>query len=178
MILVDSFVHADLHPGNIFVDIRHSPAQIVILDVGLITALSARDKNNFYELLSAVAARRGEDAARALTKYQPHLSKETVESFVREMTPIINKVTEKPLAEVEVAEIFHSVLRIARKHKVIIESNFTTLVVGTIVLEGLGRQLDPTINFIKEAVPFLKNDPAFVMKYVNTRLSRDIPIDK
>jgi aarF domain-containing kinase len=36
-----------------------------------------------------------------------------------------------------------------------IEGNFATLVVGTVVLEGLGRQLDPQLNLLEAAVPFL-----------------------
>jgi aarF domain-containing kinase len=60
MMLVDNFVHADLHPGNILVDEgrdgSNSSPQVVLLDVGLITQLSEKDRENFLKLFSAVVA--------------------------------------------------------------------------------------------------------------------------
>lgn len=58
MMLVDNFVHADLHPGNILIDEGHqgNAPQVVLLDVGLTTQLSEKDRENFLKLFSAVVA--------------------------------------------------------------------------------------------------------------------------
>mmetsp|Transcript_6034 Transcript_6034/g.13284 ORF Transcript_6034/g.13284 Transcript_6034/m.13284 type:complete len:94 (-) Transcript_6034:195-476(-) len=42
-----------------------------------------------------------------------------------------------------------------RVHRVKIESNFATLTMAIVVVEGLGRQLDPHISLIQEAAPFV-----------------------
>ena len=47
------------------------------------------------------------------------------------------------------------VLTTVRNHYVKMESNFATLVMGTMVLEGLGKQLDPTLNLIKVSHLFI-----------------------
>jgi aarF domain-containing kinase len=54
--------------------------------------------------------------------------------------------------------LVEKILTTTRKHGVHLEGGFSTLLVGTIVLEGLGRQLDPDINFLEEAVPFLPSE--------------------
>ena len=44
---------------------------------------------------------------------------------------------------------------LVRRHKVKVEPNFTTLVMAIVVLEGLGRQLDPSLDLFAVAVPML-----------------------
>jgi predicted unusual protein kinase regulating ubiquinone biosynthesis (AarF/ABC1/UbiB family) len=51
------------------------------------------------------------------------------------------------------------VLHLVSKYKVQIEGNFATLCVATAVLEGIGRQLDPEINILGEAVPYFEKSP-------------------
>ena len=56
--------------------------------------------------------------------------------------------------------ILHAlVLNLVRQYRVQIEGNFATLCVGTAVLEGIGRQLDPDLNLLGEAVPYFEQSP-------------------
>jgi aarF domain-containing kinase len=41
-----------------------------------------------------------------------------------------------------------------------LESNFASIVVAIMVLEGLGRSLDPTLDILEAAKPFLFKGPA------------------
>jgi predicted unusual protein kinase regulating ubiquinone biosynthesis (AarF/ABC1/UbiB family) len=54
-----------------------------------------------------------------------------------ELNKLIGKVQFNRLAEVPLSEIFFEMLGVARKNKVILEANFTTLVIGTVVIEGI-----------------------------------------
>jgi predicted unusual protein kinase regulating ubiquinone biosynthesis (AarF/ABC1/UbiB family) len=111
------------------------------------------------------------------------------------------KVKLTRLDEVPLAEIFFEMLSIARRHRVILEANFTTLIIGTVVIEGapppklpppplsdlsngnkccntaagLGRQLDPDINLLQRAVPLLVKDRAIRDAYIKARLSARLP---
>jgi len=53
-----------------------------------------------------------------------------------------------------VAPILLQALAVARRYRVALEGNFATLCVGTLVLEGVGRQLDPDLDILEAAVPF------------------------
>ena len=48
-------------------------------------------------------------------------------------------------------------MQLVREHHVRIESNFTNLVMGIVVLEGLGRQLDENLDIFQTALPILKH---------------------
>jgi aarF domain-containing kinase len=175
MALLDAFVHADLHPGNILVDSTRGPgkAQLVFLDAGLVTELSPRDRENFRALFSAVAAGDGRLAARLMAAGQT-LAPGALEAFSDDIERVVNLVASRPLAEVQVGHVFSEILASGRRHRVRIEPNFSTLVVGTLVLEGLGRQLDPDINIIQRAKHFLGKDPSVIAALVRARLSRPI----
>ena len=59
------------------------------------------------------------------------------------------------LGKVQIGEVLLEVTSLVRTHRVKVESNFTTLVMAIVVLEGLGRQLDPTLDLFSVALPML-----------------------
>ncbi|CAN0857944.1 Probable serine/threonine-protein kinase abkC, partial [Linum grandiflorum] len=75
MLLVDNFIHAEMHPGNILVRIaaRNKPSvkkrlfkskpHVIFLDVGMTAELSKNDRVNLLEFFKAVARRDGRTAA-------------------------------------------------------------------------------------------------------------------
>ncbi|XP_042477447.1 probable serine/threonine-protein kinase abkC isoform X1 [Macadamia integrifolia] len=69
MLLVDNFLHADMHPGNILVrvapskSLRKPKPHVIFLDVGMTTELSKSDRENLLEFFKAVVLRDGRTAA-------------------------------------------------------------------------------------------------------------------
>jgi predicted unusual protein kinase regulating ubiquinone biosynthesis (AarF/ABC1/UbiB family) len=78
-----------------------------------------------------------------------------IEAYRQEMAQLFNSVTKRRLKDIEAGKFLQQIMEVARKHKVTLDGNFSTLMVGTIVLEGIGRQLDPDINFMEMSRPFL-----------------------
>ena len=77
------------------------------------------------------------------------------EKFKSEMGALLLDARSRPIQEIEVAAILSRILALVRKHRIKIESAFTAVNVGIMVLEGVGRQLDPTLDLVREATPFL-----------------------
>lgn len=73
MLLVDNFIHADLHPGNILIRVKQrkpfskrlfqSRPHIVLLDVGMTAELAKKDGENLLHIFKAIAQRDGRKAA-------------------------------------------------------------------------------------------------------------------
>eukprot|EP00817_Percolomonadidae_sp_ATCC50343_P006709 CAMPEP_0117424488 /NCGR_PEP_ID=MMETSP0758-20121206/4898_1 /TAXON_ID=63605 /ORGANISM="Percolomonas cosmopolitus, Strain AE-1 (ATCC 50343)" /LENGTH=590 /DNA_ID=CAMNT_0005208299 /DNA_START=116 /DNA_END=1888 /DNA_ORIENTATION=- len=168
MLVVDNFLHGDLHPGNIMVRFNEANAcpELVVLDAGLVCALSPRDKQNFLDLFLAITKREGAQVAELMIRRSdryadvdlltlPKEEQEKLEGFRQGMKNLVHEIIDLPVGEIEVGMIMSNVLELGRLYRVPVEANFTTLVIGSIVIEGLGRQLNPTLRFVEEAKPML-----------------------
>ena len=59
------------------------------------------------------------------------------------------------LGHVKIGEVLLEVTSLLRTHQVQADPTFTTLVCSIVVLEGLGRQLDPSLDLFSVALPLL-----------------------
>jgi aarF domain-containing kinase len=59
------------------------------------------------------------------------------------------------LLQIQAAELLTSVFSALSKHKVKLESNFASIIIAIMVLEGLGRVLDPELDLLEKARPIL-----------------------
>ena len=79
------------------------------------------------------------------------------EGFKKEMTEIIEEVHENglTLGRIGIGDLLRRVLTLCYRHRVKLESNFASVVIAMGVLDGLGRRLDPDINLLRLAVPYV-----------------------
>lgn len=90
------------------------------------------------------------------------------------MSILIEKVLKTPLKQLEVGLILRNVLDLSKKYHVKMESSFTTIALGTIIIEGIGRQLDPDFDFVNAAKPYLQKDFQLVKMYLNRVFQQNI----
>jgi len=173
--LNDNFVHADLHPGNILVRITNGDqqfaqlqdikqltdpvTQIIILDCGLVSELDTHERESFILLLAAVAAKNGKKGAKLMIERAQENNCLDPAKFEEEMDALFTTISKQPLGQVRIGMALGNILNLVRKYQVKIDSHFATLIVGIIVLEGLGRQLNPDLNLLQEALPYLYKIP-------------------
>lgn len=160
MLFVDNFAHADMHSGNLLVRKRGKrDEELILLDAGLTVELGEEQRRNFVDLFVAVVEKNGEKVGKLLVERSPDASmcrdrtafSEDVAALVRKATSV-RKLT---LAELGVAQLITELLALCYVHKVKLDSTFVNVVVAVAIVEGLGRQLDPHIDLLYEAAPFV-----------------------
>ncbi|XP_043825272.1 uncharacterized aarF domain-containing protein kinase 2 [Dromiciops gliroides] len=190
MVFVDNFVHADLHPGNILVqgadfpkesqvgqrmlgnmydtlmsEVRptSSPLRLVLLDAGIVAGLQVADLENFRAVFTAVAMGQGERVAELILHHSRANECQDVERFKTEMAVLVTQARKNTitLEKLQVSNLLSSVFKLLMTHKVKLESNFASIVFAIMVLEGLGRSLDPKLDILEAAKPFLIKNSTF-----------------
>ncbi|KAJ8761603.1 hypothetical protein K2173_004379 [Erythroxylum novogranatense] len=156
MLLVDNFIHADMHPGNILVRMAQnkssrknpfkSKPHVIFLDVGMTAELSQRDRVNLLEFFKAVARRDGRTAAECTLRLSKQQNCPNPKAFVEEVEVAFDFWATPEGDLVHPAECIQQLLEKVRRHKVNIDGNVCTVMVTTLVLEGWQRKLDPTYN--------------------------------
>ncbi|XP_063225567.1 uncharacterized aarF domain-containing protein kinase 2-like isoform X3 [Bacillus rossius redtenbacheri] len=179
MVFEDNFVHGDLHPGNMLVQERarsgavqkrgwlsglrvrprlpQAPERrLVVLDCGIVTRLDARGEKALKAVFSAVANNDGDRVAELFLEHSNHQCDDPA-GFKQEMRELVTAALSKnvTLQSVQVAGLLSSLFQTITKHKVKLDGSFSSIILAMMVLEGLGRSLDPTIDVVDKAKPFL-----------------------
>ena len=115
---------------------------------------------NFKRLFRALGAGDGRKAARLMLEHAPEHSCEDPTAFEEGVQRIVQGVGLGSrgafnLKALKIGDVLLELTTLVRVHRVKVEPNFTTLVTAIVVLEGLGRQLDPTLDLFAVALPLL-----------------------
>ena len=153
MVFIDGFVHADLHPGNI---ILASDERVVLLDFGVVSEIPADLLRPWAETFLALAQQDGAAAARLFYSYAPSVGSVDYAAFERDVIAHFRTLYGKKLSEVEVSEAVSGMMNILRRHRVEVDATFTVVNIALLVAEGLGKQLDPGIDLLPLALPYLE----------------------
>ena len=171
MIFEDGFVHADLHPGNILIT---PDDQIALLDLGLVGELDDPHRKGFARFFAAWAQRDGDTMARLMYDMSANAraeenaragrSAERVDeaAFERYRAAIIEFVGRywgQRMGEVQVGKVLFDMLAILRRHRVRVNPTFTIVNIAIAVTEGIGKQLDPSLDLMAEALPYFLAHP-------------------
>lgn len=144
MLFVHNLVHADLHGGNVLV--RRGDGRIVVLDCGLVVSLQPVQRRNFLDLFMALSLGDGIRGARCMLDGSVGSHCEDPAQFQRDMDAIFRRVGRAHFGTAPLGPALLDVLRCTQRHRVRLDSSFASLVSAAIVLEGIGRQLNPALN--------------------------------
>ncbi|CAB9517143.1 ABC1 family protein C21C3.03, mitochondrial [Seminavis robusta] len=137
---------------------------IVFLDAGIVTSLDDNDRRNLKDLFRAVILNEGYEAGRLMVeraKYERCSQTEGgVEAFATGVGDIVAEFHDRrksglTLGAVRIGSLLGQVLDLCRVHGVEIDPSMASIVISTLVLEGLGRSLEPTLNLMDCAIPFV-----------------------
>jgi ubiquinone biosynthesis protein len=151
MIFDDGFVHADLHPGNIFITPDN---KVALIDLGLTAELSDEYRRVFAEFFGAWAGADGKNMARLMVKFSPKAEVRDYPSYEAEICEFVKRYDQKMLGDVQLSAVIFDMMGIMRRHRVRVNAVFTMVNLAIAVTEGLGRQLDDRLDLLSETVPF------------------------
>lgn len=159
MLLVDNFIHADMHPGNILVRLSQnsssrkrlfkSKPHVIFLDVGMTAELSQGDRINLINFFKAVATRDGRTAAESALSLSKRQNCPNPKAFIEEVEESFTFWGTPEGDLVHPADCMQQLLEKVRRHRVNIDGNVCTVMVTTLVLEGWQRKLDPGYNVMQ-----------------------------
>jgi ubiquinone biosynthesis protein len=153
MIYHHGFVHADLHPGNVF----YLPGnRIALLDLGLVARLDDDARRTIAEINFYMAAGMGKELAALMGAETVWSSPDAFAAFEADVIGYVARVHGRPLEELQITALIGEIFNLLRRHRVRAKADFTVVNIALMVVEGIGRKFDPTLNPSVEARPWLE----------------------
>ncbi|MBE1287044.1 MAG: ubiquinone biosynthesis regulatory protein kinase UbiB [Alteromonadaceae bacterium] len=154
----DSFFHADMHPGNIFVglDRPHDPYYIGI-DYGIVGTLNAQDKHYLAANFIAFFNRDYRKVAELHVDSGWVPSDTNVDDLEVAIRAVCDPIFQKPLNEISFGHVLLQLFNTARRFNMQVQPQLVLLQKTLLYVEGLGRLLYPQLDLWATAKPFLEN---------------------
>ena len=149
----DNFFHADMHPGNIFVE---PSGRYIAVDFGIVGSLTSEDQRYLAENLLAFFNRDYKRVA------ELHIASEWVprgtgiDDFEAAIRTVCEPIFNKPLSEISFGHFLVNLFQTARRFHMEIQPQLVLLQKTLLYIEGLGRQLYPQLDLWATAKPFLE----------------------
>nr|WP_193755598.1 ubiquinone biosynthesis regulatory protein kinase UbiB [Psychromonas sp. psych-6C06] len=154
----DSFFHADMHPGNVFVSYEHPEDPLWIgIDCGIVGTLNNEDKRYLAENFIAFFNRDYRQVAQLHIDSGWVPEDTPVEEFEFAIRAVCEPIFEKPLSEISFATVLLNLFSTARRYNMKVQPQLVLLQKTLLYIEGLGRQLYPQLDLWDTAKPFLEN---------------------
>ena len=152
-----NFFHADMHPGNIFVDVTdpRSPSYIAI-DCAIIGSLTEADQEYLARNLMAFFDRDYASVARLHRDSGWIPADVDAVAFERVIREVCDPIFRKPLNEISFGEFLIELFRTARAFRMEVQPQLVLLQKTLLYIEGLGRQLYPQLDLWETARPFME----------------------
>lgn len=154
----DNFFHADMHPGNLFVDTSDPEhPKYLGVDFGIMGTLSPEDQHYLAENLLAFF---NQDYRRVAVLHiqsgwvPPNTRVDQFESAIRTVS---EPIFEKPLAEISFGHLLLRLFQTAERFQMEVQPQLMLLQKTLLAIEGLGRDLYPELDLWETAQPFMEN---------------------
>lgn len=153
----DSFFHADMHRGNIFIgtDDLNNP-QYRAVDFGIMGVLSPTDQRYLAENLLAFFKRDYRQVAVLHVESGWVPPQTRVEEFEAAIRSVCEPIFEKPLGEISFGQLLLRLFQTASRFQMEIQPQLFLLQKTLLSIEGIGRQLYPQLDLWETAKPFLE----------------------
>jgi ubiquinone biosynthesis protein len=149
----DGFFHADMHQGNLFVDAQ---ARVVAVDFGIMGRLGPKERRFLAEILHGLITR---DYRRAAEVHfwagyvPPH---HPVEVFAQALRAVGEPIHGRTADEISMADLLGQLFAYTEVFDMATRPELLLLQKSMVIVEGVARQLDPSLNLWTAAEPIAK----------------------
>ena len=150
----DGFFHADLHPGNILI---LPNGQIALVDFGIMGRLSDRDRLGVAQILYCLLKRDYLGAARAHLNagYVPEST--DLALFAQHCRAVCEPIVGLALKDVSIGNVLGQMLSVIKAFDIQVQPQLILLQKSMLVIEGVGKTLNPDINMWQLAYSWMEN---------------------
>jgi ubiquinone biosynthesis protein len=152
MCLVDGFMHADMHPGNLLL---RDDGVLVLFDVGLSTRLSPETLEMFVDLVRCIAMGTPDELVEHFQNYHVHDSRVDWTRMRADFARFTARFRTQDLATLDYGEMTNEIMALGRRHHVRPVPQLSLLLVGIVTVQGIGKMLMPDANEFEAMSAFL-----------------------
>lgn len=153
----DGFFHADPHPGNVIVlGVPERPV-IALIDLGMVGRLSPHLRDLTVDLMVGAIRRDYDAIADAIEAIGTPTQRVDSSRFRAEVALIAERYLGRPISEIEVSVLIRDLVKLANGYGLEIPTDFLLVGKAMMTVEGIGKQLDPSLDIFEEARPHFLN---------------------
>jgi len=149
----DNFFHADMHPGNIFVE---SSGRYIAVDFGIMGTLNEADQHYLAGNFLAFFQRDYRRVAELHVESGWVPADTRIEEFEAAIRTVCEPIFERPLRDISFGHLLLRLFQVARRFSMEVQPQLVLLQKTLLNIEGLGRQLYPDLDLWETAKPFLE----------------------
>ena len=152
MIFSYGFFHADPHPANIFVIDAHT---ISFLDFGITGRINKKMKGQLVDLILAVLSKDSEKVADTVISITD-ADDVNKDDLVWEIEDLIENYYGQSLENINMGTFIQDLTAVSKRYGIKMPKYYTLLGKSILMIEGIGRQLDPDFNAVEYTKPYVK----------------------
>lgn len=154
MVFRDGFFHADLHPGNLFVD---ESGTIVAVDFGIMGRISMADRRYLGEMLLGFLTGNYRRVAEIHFEAGWIPADKSVDAFTQAARSIAEPIFGKPIQEISIARLLGQLFAVTEQFAMETQPQLLLLQKSMLLAEGIGRNLAPQVNMWELAYPLVED---------------------
>ena len=153
----DNYFHADLHPGNIFINVTQPEFPVIeLVDFGIIGSLPLKDRRYIAENMAALIDKDYRKVARLhresgwIPAYVPEIA------FAHAIEKVCAPILNKSLKDISLAQLLLGLIQAAKHYEIQLQPQLLLLQKTLLNIESLCRHLEPDFNIWDVTQPILK----------------------
>ena len=153
-----NFFHADMHPGNIFVEVSDPQhPRYMAVDFGIVGTLTERDQQYLAENFLAFFRRDYRRVAELHVESGWVPAGTRINEFESAIRTVCEPIFNRPLKDISFGHLLLRLFQVARRFNMQVQPQLVLLEKTLIYIEGVGRELYPDLDLWKTAKPFLED---------------------